>query len=87
MNTLFCCMYVVVGLRTMLEWDEGLVFLINMGCLGATQTELEGWLSFPQPQSSTGKGGQGLRDCVAEKGLISWCWVCVDVLEVRLALV
>ena len=87
MNHLFGCVYVVVGLRTVLEWDEGLVCLINLGCLGATQTELEGWLSSPQPQSSTGKGGQGLRDCVAETGLISWCWVCVGVLEVRLVFV
>ena len=33
------------------------------------------------------KGGQGLRDFVAEKGLISLCWVCVGVLEVRIVLV
>ena len=30
---------------------------------------------------------QGLRDCVAEKGLTSLCWVCVGVLESRLVLV
>ena len=30
---------------------------------------------------------QGLRDCVAEKGLTSLCWVCVGVLQSRLALV
>ena len=30
---------------------------------------------------------QGLRDCVVEKGLNSLCWVCVGVLESRLALV
>ena len=30
---------------------------------------------------------QGLRDCVAEKGLNSLCWVCVGVLESRLVLV
>ena len=68
--------------------DEGLVFLINLVCLGATQIEVKGCLSSPQPQSSTGRGrGQGLRDYVAEKGPISWCWVCVGVLEDRLVLV
>ena len=35
-----------------------------------TQRELDGWLSSPQPQKSTGKGSQGLRDYEAEKGLI-----------------
>ena len=30
---------------------------------------------------------QGLRDCVAEKGPTSLCWVCVGVLESRLVLV
>ena len=30
---------------------------------------------------------QGLRDCIAEKGLTSLCWVRVGVLEARLALV
>ena len=30
---------------------------------------------------------QGLRDCVAEKGLTSLCWVCVGVLESRMVLV
>ena len=30
---------------------------------------------------------QGLRDCVAEKGLTSLCWACVGVLESRLVLV
>ena len=39
---LVCCMYVVDGLQTVLEWDEGLVFLINLVFLGITQTELEG---------------------------------------------
>ena len=33
------------------------------------------------------KGDQGVRDCIAEKGLISVCWVCVGVLESRLVLV
>ena len=53
---------------------------------GATQTELDCWLSSPQPLKSIGKGSQGLRDCEAEKGLIPIDG-CVDVLEVRLALV
>ena len=30
------------------------VCLINLVCLGTTQTELEGWLSSPQPLNSTG---------------------------------
>ena len=53
---------------------------------GATQIELECWLSSPQPLKSIGKGSKGLRDCEAEKGLIPIDG-CVDVLEVRLALV
>ena len=57
----------------------------NLG-LGATQIELDGWLSSPQPQKSTGKGSQGLRDCEAEKGRIPSVG-CVGVLEARLALV
>ena len=67
--------------------DDGLICLKNLVGLGTTQIELEGWLSSPQPRGSTGKGVQGLRDYVAEKGLISWYWVCVGVLEVRLVLV
>ena len=31
------------------------VCLINLVCLGTTQTELEGWLSSPQPLNSTGR--------------------------------
>ena len=31
------------------------VCLINMVCLEATQTELEGWLTSPQPLNSTGR--------------------------------
>ena len=38
--------------------------------LGATQIDLDGWISSPQPQKSTGKGSQGLRDCEGKKGLI-----------------
>ena len=48
---------------------EGWVCLRNLG-LGATHTELDGWISSPQPRKSTGKGSQGLRDYEAEKGLI-----------------
>ena len=39
--------------------DGGLVFLINLVCLETTQTELEGWISSPQPLNSTG------RECMA----------------------
>ena len=53
---------------------------------GATQTELDYWLSSPQPLKSIEKGSQGLRDCEVEKGLIPVVG-CVDVLEFRLALV
>ena len=53
---------------------------------GATQTELDYWISSPQPLKSIGKGSQGLRDYEAEKVLIPVDG-CVDVLEVRLALV
>ena len=53
---------------------------------GATQTELDCWLSSPQPLKSIKKGSQGLRDYEAEKGLSPGVG-CVDVLEVRLTLV
>ena len=53
---------------------------------GATQAELDCWLSFPQPLKSIGKGSKGLRNCEAEKKLIP-IDRCVDVLEVRLNLV
>ena len=53
---------------------------------GATHIELNYSLSSPQPLKSIGKGRQVLRDCEAEKGLIPSVR-CVDVLEVRLALV
>ena len=39
------------------------------------------------PKEHKLKGVQVLMYYVAEKGLIPWCWVCVGVLEVRLALV
>ena len=67
-NCLFWCMYAVVGLRTVLEWDESLVRLINLVCLGATQTKLEGWLSSPQPRSSTGRGGSGPEGLCNKEG-------------------
>ena len=54
--------------------------------VGATQIELDCWLSSPQLLKSIGKGSQGLRDCETEKGLIPIDG-CVDVLEVRLNLV
>ena len=53
---------------------------------GATQTDLDGWLSSPQPLKSIGKGSQSLRDCEVEKGSIPGVG-CVDVFEFRLALV
>ena len=68
-NSLFYCGYAVVGLRTVWSGIEGWVCLRNL-VLRATQIELDGWLSSPQPLDSAGKGSQGLRDCVAEKGLI-----------------
>ena len=52
---------------------------------GATQTELDCWLSSPQPLNSIGKGIQGLRDYEVEKGLIPSVGH-VDVLEFRLTL-
>ena len=59
----------MVGLQTMWSGIEGWVCLKKLG-LGATQRELYGCISSPQPQKSTGKGSQGLRDCEAEKGPI-----------------
>ena len=53
---------------------------------GATQTELDCWISSPQPLKSIGKRIQGLRDYEVEKGLIPGV-ECVDVLEVSLTLV
>ena len=52
---------------------------------GATQTELDCWISSPQPLKSIGKGSQGMRDCEVEKGLILGVGH-VDVLEFRLTL-
>ena len=44
----FCCMHAMVFLRTMWSGIEGWVCLRNLG-LGATQRELDGWISSPQP--------------------------------------
>ena len=75
----------MVGLWNVESRIRGWVCLRNL-VFGATQTELDCWLSSPQPLKSIGKGSQGLRDCEAEKGLIPVDG-CVDVLEVRLTLV
>ena len=77
--------YAVGGLRTVQSSIRGWVCLRKL-VFGATQIELEYWLSSPQPLNSIGKGSQGLRDCEAEKGLIPSVG-CVDVLKVRLTLV
>ena len=47
-------------------------------------TELDFFSTTPEEHW---REDQGLRDCIAEKGLNSLCWVCVGVLEARLALV
>ena len=47
-------------------------------------TELDFFYTTPEEHW---REDQGLRDCVAEKGLTSLCWVCVGVLESRLVLV
>ena len=52
---------------------------------GATQIDLDCWLSSPQPLKSIEKGCKGLRNCEAEKGLIPGVG-CVGVIEVRLTL-
>ena len=77
--------YVVVSIRTAESRIRGWVCLRKL-VFGATQIELDYWLSTPQPLKSIGKGSQGLRDCEAEKGLIPSVG-CVDVLKVRLTLV
>ena len=66
--------------------DEGLVCLIKLVCLGTTQTELEDWISSPQPLNST-EGKSGPEGLCSREGTDSLCWVCVGVLEVRLVLV
>ena len=75
----------MVGLRTVESRIRGRVCLRKL-VFGATQTKLDCWISSPQPLKSIGKGSQGLRDYEAKKGLIPGVG-CVDVLEVRLALV
>ena len=77
--------YEMVGLQNIESRIRGWVCLRKM-VFGATQIDLYYWLSSPQPLKSIGKGSQGLRDCEVEKGLIHVDG-CVDVLEVRLALV
>ena len=76
---------VVVGLWTIESRIRGWVCLRKL-VFGATQTELDCWLSSPQPLKSIGKGSQGLMDCEVEKGLILDVG-CLDVLKVRLTLV
>ena len=77
--------YAVISLWIVESRIKSLVCLRKL-VFGATQTELDYWLSSPQPLKSIGKGSQGLRDCEAEKGLIPGVG-CVDVLKVRLTLV
>ena len=56
MNRLCDCVYAVVGIRTVLGVGMGgLVCLINLVCLETTHTEIEGWLSSPQPLNSIGR--------------------------------
>ena len=77
--------HAMVGLWTVASRIRGWVCLGKL-VFGATQTELDCWLSSPQPLKSIGKGSQGLRDCEVEKGMIPSVG-CVDVLKVRLTLV
>ena len=41
-NHLFCCMYVVVGLWTVLEWERGLGLLDKPGVFGSHKDRLKG---------------------------------------------
>ena len=84
--------YAVVGLRIVESRIRGWVCLRKL-VFGATQTNLDYWLSSPQPLKSIGKGSQGLRDCEAKKGLVPgvginptvWAWlICVPWLCVSL---
>ena len=75
----------MIGVWTIEIRIRGWVFLRKL-VFGATQIELNCWLSSPQPLKSIGKGSQFLRDCEVEKGLIPSV-ECVDVLEVGLNLV
>ena len=78
MNRLFGCIYAVVGLRTVLERDEGLVCLINLGVFWSHTDGARGLDFFSTTPKEHWKGSQGLRDCEAEKGLIpsvGWVWV------------
>ena len=75
--------YAMISLWTVESRIRGWVCLIKL-VFGATQTELDCWLSVQQPLKSIGKGSQGLRDCETEKGLIPSVG-CVDVLEVKVS--
>ena len=77
--------HAVVGIWTVESRIRGWVCLRKL-VFGATQIELDCWLSSPQPLKSIGKGIQGLRDCATKKGLIPSVG-CVDALEFRLTLV
>ena len=55
---------VIAGFVVCMQWlvfrlywggDEGLICLKNLVGLGTTQTDLEGWLSSPQPLNSNGR--------------------------------
>ena len=65
-------MYAVVGLWTVLEWDEGLVCLINLGVFWSHTDRARGLAFFSTTPEYHWKGSQGLRECVAEKGLIPY---------------
>ena len=75
--------YAVVGRWTVESRIIGWVCLRKL-VFGATQTNLDCWISSPQPLKNIGKGSQGLRYCEAEKGLLPGIG-CVDVLEVRIS--
>ena len=77
--------YAVVGRRTVESRIRDWVCLRKL-VFGATQTELDCWISSPQPLKSIGKGIQGLRDYEVEERLIPSVG-CVDVLKVRITLV
>ena len=57
------------------------------GAFGNHTDRASGLAFFSTIPEEHWKGDQGLRVCLVEKGLISLCWVCVGVLEVRLDLV
>ena len=75
----------MVGIWTVESRIRGWACLRKL-VFGATQTELDYWISSPQPLKSIGKGSQGLGDYEAEKGMIPGVG-CVDVLKFKLTLV